>query len=72
MGGVRDLRGWPKGDGVIAFPHGDSTIDKLRKLWILFCFMLRGRSYIHLKNVCQKARTVSGILQKVGVGWICG
>lgn len=70
--GVRDLGGWPKGDGVRAFPLGDSIIDKLRTLWVLFCFMLRGRSYFHLKSDCRTARRVSGILQKVGVGWICG
>ena len=34
--GVGDLRGWPRDDGVIAFPLGDSSIVKLRKLWVLF------------------------------------
>lgn len=33
--GVGDLRGWPRDDGVIAFPLGDSSIVKLRKLWFV-------------------------------------
>lgn len=55
---VIGLKGWVGDDGVIAFPPGDSSVDKLRTLWVLFCFMLRGRGYSHLKSVCGTARTV--------------
>lgn len=44
---MRDLREWPRNDEVIAFPLRDSSVDKLRKLWVLFYLMLRGRGYIH-------------------------
>lgn len=77
MGGVdikvRDLKGWPRGDGIIAFPPGDSSVDKLRNLWVVFCFMLRDRGYIHLHSVCeQPGRFLPGTLQRVSVGWMCG
>lgn len=55
---VRDLKGWPRGDGIIASPPGDSSVDKLRNLWVVFCFMLRDRGYIHLQSVCGTARKV--------------
>lgn len=56
---VSDFGGQPRGDGVTAFPLGDSSMDKLKKLCVLFCFMPRGRGYIHLKNVCGTPRTVA-------------
>lgn len=57
---LRGFRGWLRDDGVIAFPLGDSSIVKLRNLWVLFCFMPKGRGYIHLKSVRGTPRTVPG------------
>lgn len=61
---VRELRRWPRDDAVLVFPLGDSSVEKLRKLWVCFCFILRGRGHFHLKCVCGTPRAIPGTVDR--------
>lgn len=61
---VREFRRWSRDDVVLVFSFGDFFVEKFRKFWVCFCFILRGRGYFYLKCVCGIFRVIFGIVDR--------